>query len=56
MRIQEFFFPLHTADAYANVPNCDVQSFAQFRMGVLFEVITRWMVPQEMKFWYDYKI
>ena len=23
MRIQEFFFPLHTADAYANVPNCD---------------------------------
>ena len=26
MRIQEIFFPLHTADAYmyTNVPNCDV--------------------------------
>ena len=33
-----------------------IQSFSQFQMGVLFEVITRWMVPQEMKFWYDYKI
>ena len=30
MRIQEFFFPLHTADAYANVPNCDAVTCTLF--------------------------
>ena len=30
MRIQEFFFPLHTADAYANVPNCDALTCTLF--------------------------
>ena len=30
MRIQEVFFPLHTADAYANVPNCDVLTCTLF--------------------------
>ena len=30
MRIKEFFFPLHTDDAYANVPNCDVLTCTLF--------------------------
>ena len=30
MRIQEFFFPLHTADAYANFPNCDALTCTLF--------------------------
>ena len=35
---------------------CDIPSFAQFRMGVLFEVITCCMVPSEIKCWYDNNI
>ena len=30
-----------------------LQSFSQFWIGVLFEVITHCMVPSEIKFWYD---
>ena len=30
MRIQDVFFPLHTADAYANVPNCDALTCTLF--------------------------
>ena len=30
MRIQEFFFPLHTADAYADVPNSDALTCTLF--------------------------
>ena len=33
-----------------------LQSFAQFQMGVLFEVITCFMVPSEIKCWYDNNI
>ena len=38
MRIQEFFFPLHTADAYmyTNVPNCDVLTCTLFSPSGVF--------------------
>ena len=41
---------------YNSLHDSKVQSFAQFRMGVLFEVITCCMVPSEIKCWYDNNI
>ena len=38
------------------IHEASVQSFSQFRNGVLFEIITRRMVPLEMKFCFDNNI